>query len=68
MRALRSNLKASSPFAHLNTPVSLHCPPHQKERERREQEKEGKQNIYSCRDKRRKIEANIRNFLCGALR
>lgn len=29
--------------------------------------KEGKQNIYSCRDKGRKIEANIHNFLCGAL-
>lgn len=45
-----------------------HPPPPKGEKKKKKRRwKEGKQNIYSCRDKGRKIEANIHNFLCGAL-
>lgn len=63
--AISKNLQPLSPS---EAPFSL-GPTTEKNKEReREKSKRKKENktIYSCRDKRRKIEANIRNFLCGA--
>lgn len=44
------------------TPIST-----KRKKKKKKRWKEAKQNIYRCRDKGRKIEANIHNFLCGAL-